>query len=184
MKRIRYILLALFAIFTFRIYGDIIIKVGDPLKISVRIENPDSYPGIVIVGVNDCFAASRPEVNVFDSSSCMEVHKACRLTFYAVKKDYLEKKKIYKINWEKDKNVMKSNTTVDLNSLRSDVESVDIYFYVAGFNENSMVMYKTKQITKYFYIKPDKIDNFFGPKSALGISPDSLSKRLNLRKSF
>jgi len=92
-RRIKCTLLLVFAIYTISVYGDIIIVEYSPNKICVRIENLKDFPDIVIVGVSDCFSVfSKPKVEIIDTRSCLKVPKTCLLTFYAVKKDYLEKK--------------------------------------------------------------------------------------------
>ena len=154
MKRIQYALLLLLAVLTIRVYGDIVMIDYIP-RICVKIENLNDYPDIVVIGLSDCLAASRPNAGKVDSTAGLHVHKTCQITFYAAKKDYLEKKSIYKINWKKDKNVMKSSMTFDAKTLRSDIESADIYFHIAGFSEDSMIMHQIREDIKYKYGKLD-----------------------------
>ena len=160
-RRIKCTLLLVFAIYTISVYGDIIIVEYSPNKICVRIENLKDFPDIVIVGVSDCFSVfSKPKVEIIDSSSCLKVPKTCPFTFYAVKKDYLEKNGIENINWKKDKNVRQSSITVNSKKIRIDypnVETLEITYIIAGFKNNSMVMDTKLQTYKFNDGKPDSV---------------------------
>ena len=183
MKRVKYTLVLLLAILTVRIHGDVIIVDYSPTKICVRITNLNDYPDIEIIGLNNCFAVfSKPKVNIVDSISSLEVHKACPLTFYAVKKEYLKEKGIENINWKKDKNVRKSDITVNARKTRvgyPNVENLEMNFIIVGFNEKSMVMYPISQTHKFNNGDPDEVYEF-----GLWSSLDSFRALLKLRKTF
>jgi len=184
MKRVKYAIVLLLAIFTIRTYGDIIIVEYSPTKICVRITNLSDYPDIAIIGFSDCFA-TLPKVNIVDSISCLEVRKACPLTFYAVKKDYLIEKGIKNINWKKDKNVMKSNMTFTGKETTwyQNVGTMELNLYIAGFKENSMVMYQKSSTLKFKNDKPDILDES-NIHPGIWYSLDSLQVLYNLRKTF
>ena len=188
MKRIKYTILLFLAILTIKVYGDIIIITYTPVKVCVRIENLKDYPEIEIIGLSNCLAVfSKPKADIIDSHSCMEVHKACPLTFYAVKKDYLEKMGIENIKWKKDKNVRKSKITVNAKETRvyyQDVEILEINYFVVGFNKKSMVVIKTSETNKFNNGKPDIVDGgFFNPMDYPKLLYPELL-RLRLQKSF
>jgi hypothetical protein len=187
MKRGKYLLLLVFAIVTISVYGDVIIFKNPHAKICVKIENIGDYPDMVIVGVSDCLSVfSKPKVDIIDSTSCLEVHKACPLIFYAVKKDYLEKKGIKKINWKKDKNVRKSDITIDANKsepiFSPSVVTLELNYFIAGFNENSMVIICKTSTYKFSYNHYEVINH-----GLWGTEPEDFEKyieSLNLQKSF
>ena len=184
MKRIKYTLLAFLAILTIKVYGDIIPEYYYPsVKICVKIENLEDYPDIAIIGLSDCVAIFfKPKANTVDTNSCLEVQKACPLTFYAVKKDYLREKGIENINWKKDKNVRKSDVTVIAKKTRvsSGTEALEMNFAIAGFDENSMVMYQVSETRKYNNGWPDSIRKIYTPMD----SPEAYQDLLKLQKSF
>jgi len=155
MKRAKYILLLVLTILTVRIYGDVIlVEHKYPLsRVFVKIGNLNEYPDIEIVGLSKSLALfSKMEAYVFDSTSCVEVHSASPLTFYAVKKDYLKKNKIKNITWEEDENVRKCNGVVDAKNIHTTnptIQEIEFTFYIAGFTENSMVMIRISNIGKF-----------------------------------
>jgi len=184
MKRVKYTIVLLLVMLTVRTSGDIIINTYSPVKVCVRIENLKDYPDIVVVGLSDCITVfSNPKVEIIDSCSCVEVHKACPLTFYAVKKDYLEKKGIKNINWKKDKKVRKADKTVNANKVSVHYPNVEISeqnFFIAGFNENSMVIWHISQTNKFSHGTPDIVDRFLHP----GFDLPTVQESLKLQKSF
>jgi len=185
MKRVKYAIVALLVIFAVRTYGDVIIhqREHSPLKVCVKITNLKDYPDIEVIGLSDCITVfSRPKVNTFNSHLYVAVHKACPLTFYAVKKDYLKEKGIKNIHWEKDKNVRKADVSVDAKKTivyYPGVEILRIHFIIAGFDEKSMVMYKTSEINKFNDGTPNKVIDFRYP----GID-ESWPETRNLSKDF
>ena len=161
MKRVKYILLAFLAVFTLKVYGDVIIASYSPTKICVKIDNLGEYPDMAIVGLSDCMAIFfTSKANTMDSKSSFEVPKACPLTFYAVKKDYLEKKGIGNINWKKDENVLRSGITIIAKKVRvsyPNVETLEMNIAIRGFDGNSVVMYKKSETYKFNDGKPDLV---------------------------
>ena len=164
MKKVKYALLVFLTILSISVLGDIITFPFSPTKVCVKIENLEDYPDITIIGLSNSLAVfSKPvTVNIIDSESSLEVQKALPLTFYAVKKEYLKEKGVEKINWKKDINVRKSDITINAKKRRlssPNVETLEIGFVIAGFNENSMVMYEKSQKSKYNDGRPDLVQN-------------------------
>ena len=183
MKRVKYAIVLLLTILTVSTHGDIIIVEYSPTKICVRITNLKDYPDIEVIGVGDCKASfSKPKVYIADSTSCIEVHKACPLTFYAVKKDYLSEKGIENINWKKDKNVMKSDMTITgkETTWHKNVEILELNSFIIGFNENSMIMFVSSKTNKFKNGNPEEVDSGL----PMDISLDSLRESMKLRKTF
>jgi len=164
MKRVKYILLALLATIAVQVVGNIIITTYMPSKILVKIDNLKDYSDMLFVGLGDysTFSASG-RVEMIDSSSYMDAVMINPIAFHAVKKTYLKKTNIDRIDWKKDKNVIKSSISVNANALRSDksnVESVEIHLNIAGFDKKSMVMYESARTIKYNDGSPDLVKYF------------------------
>ena len=164
MKRVKYVLLVLLATIAVQVFGDVIIVTYLPSKILVKIDNMEDYPDMLFVGLGDyaTFSAS-DRVDMIDTSSYIDISRIHPIAFYAVKKTYLEKTDIDRIDWKKNKNVMQSGISVNINSLRSDrpnVESVEIHLSIAGFDKKSMVMYESARTIKYKDGRPDFVKYF------------------------
>ena len=157
-------------------------------RIMVKIENLADFPDIVIVGVNDCRTRlSRPVANVVDSTF-MEVHRACPLVFYAVRKDYLEERGINRINWRRtdsNSNVMRANITIDATRLepnrQQNVEMLKISYVIEGFNDESMVLTRKSNYYVFGDNRPNRFEysNWF---HLMRMSGDMSNPRL--RRSF
>ncbi|MDR2037787.1 MAG: hypothetical protein LBQ60_07685 [Bacteroidales bacterium] len=165
MKKIKCILLLL-AILSVRSYGDIILTEPQSFEICINIKGLDDYPDIALIGFRDCMAlwSNSKKAYVVDPNTCLGLSKSCPLTLYAVKKSYLEKKKdVNDIDLKKDKNVIKSSITIDMNDFnidRSSVKSMDVNFNIAGFDKTSMVLYKASQVIQYKDGRPDSVESF------------------------
>ena len=161
MKKIKYTLLLLLAVFTVESYGDIIIVSYAPKKICLKIENLHDYPDMAIIGVGaySTFPMSS-KVDMVDSCSCVDIAVVNPAAFLAVKKKYLEKTGIDKIDWKKDKNVAKADIKLNTNMFKfrtPTVESVEIYYKIVGFDKKSMVLQPTSLIIKYNNGDPDSV---------------------------
>ena len=156
-------------------------------RIMVKIENLADFPDIVIVGVNDCMARlSRPVANVVDSTF-MEVHRACPLVFYAVRRDYFEERGINRINWrrsDRNSNVMRANITIDATRLEptwhQSVEILKISYIIEGFNDESMVLTRKSNYYVFGDDRPNRFeyDNWLEMRRSFDVSTP------NLRSSF
>jgi hypothetical protein len=174
MKKVKFTFLFL-VIICASVSGDIIPS-GTPAKICVRIKNLDDYPGIAVILVSDCSGwntRSRTYTNSYkvyrvSSDSSLEL---CRPLLYAIKKGYVETREWIKINWETDKNVLKSNLTIKSGILYNEqnIREIDIDLKIAGFRNDSMILYKSKQVYKYTYNRPDSVQtlNYTGDLSTL-----------------
>jgi len=185
MKKANILFLLLIVVYKVGTYGNVIIvDTATPTKICVKIANLANFPDIEIVGVASCNAVlSKPRVDIFDANTCIDVHKACHLSFYAVKKDYLKEKGIENINWKTDKNVMKSEMIVRASNYAKhhiqNVNVLEVNLIIAGFTENLMVMYVSSHTNKFNNGKADEIQEFAYPGSS-----ERFPETLNLRKTF
>ena len=162
MKRLKYLIIILLALFATRLHGDIIIVKTTQNKIYVRIKNLNEFPDIAVIGLSDCiaFPKSNKAYRVI-SSSRLEVNKSCPISLYVVKLDYLIQKDLDEIDWNKDKNVQKLTLSVKANSFNTyNFSSVEIDFNIASQNESIYYLYKTKMTYKYQNERPDSIQYF------------------------
>lgn len=164
MNRFRCVLLVFLFVSTCNLFGDIIPTryTYPPAEVLITIENLDEYPDIVVVGVSNCPSISgSKKAYIIEPGVSLKVHKSCPLTIYAVKKDYLEKKKLGKIKWNKDENVIISNLTVTRTTIDPDraVNAIRMHFRIAGFNDEEMVLYNSSLIYKYTGGLPDVVEN-------------------------
>lgn len=149
MKKIKLLLLTLFVIPVLNSYADIILtRPKYPLKVYMKIDNAEQFSDIVIIGINDCPAVSKKPF-IVNADSDMELSKLCSITFYAIKKNYLEEKGLNNIKWENDKNIAKANQTIKLDKTttvsRPD-DRLEMHFTIAGFSGRKMIIYKSSEI--------------------------------------
>jgi len=105
------------------------------------------------------------ETYLISSTECLQKgYKLNTLSIYAVEKAYLLDKNITSIDWSKDNHSIKSNIQVDCGGgyvPNSDPTSAINQFYkIAGFTENTLVLYKWMEINKFNNGKPDSISTY------------------------
>ncbi|MDD3787147.1 MAG: hypothetical protein PHO94_00445 [Petrimonas sp.] len=182
MKKLKYLLLISLALFAAKLYGDVIIVNSKPAKICVKIKNLNEFPDIVIIGVNDCFTFSKSQKAYrIKSNNCLKVNRACPLSLYIVKKDYLRMKDLDLIDWKTDKNVQKLNLTVKTKSFQSSTySSVYIDFNLARRDGTTFYLYKSKMSYKYQNDRPDSVqfftDETVDPLKPISVSTENASK--------
>lgn len=115
----------------------------------IKITNTEDYPENSFIGYDKGFYVSCELI----SSECLSAgywtRKSC---IFAVNKTYLIGNEINKIDWENDKNIVKSNTYLNLYHDVVD-DSIPIYsliqFYkILGFTDSSVVLFKWKEVEK------------------------------------
>lgn len=164
MNTFKYFLLLLLVTFAISLHGDIIISKDSPAETYVGINNLEEYPDFEIIGCIEGFGFpnKRLRVSKFSSWKSFYLRKSCSITFYAIKKKYLNKKDINKIDWKNDKHVIKSNLKFKAKSytMMEAVRSMNIKFSIAGFIDKSIVLYKSQEICKYKNGKSETVNNF------------------------
>lgn len=166
MNKFKCILLVFLLISNCHLFGDVIIsKRYPPALILATIDNLDEYPDITVVGVSECFAVpltSERDAYIVKPDSCLELFNSCNAVFYAVKKDYLEKKELKKIKWNKDRKVKVSNLSLRSKYLRPNqpISTVENHYRIAGFNSEKMIIYKSLEVLKYSDGRADKVTEF------------------------
>ena len=129
-------------------------------SVYVSIQNLDSYPEVVLFGVHEGIALTKSN-NYFRIKPGEQygIQESAPLKFYAVSKAYLKKTGISNIDWETNKNVVKSNLVIDSKIFKEKAPIVEIVmdYKIAGFDDKGLVLYRTQQ--KYIYNngKPDLV---------------------------
>ena len=162
MRKLKFLLVLIVALFVTELHSDIIVV--DPIQanVCVRIVNLNEFPDIAVIGLHsNCFALSKSNrAYQIKTNSCLRVNKACPLTLYVVKKEYLRKKELDVIDWSQDKNVQKLNLSVKTKSVNSyDYSSVVIEFKLARHKGTTYYLYKSKMTYKYQNDRSDSVRN-------------------------
>lgn len=121
-------------------------------SVYVSIQNMDSYPDVVLIGVRDGLALTKAN-NYFriKPGEQYRIQEYAPLKFYAVSKAYLDKTGISNIDWETNKQVVKSNLAIDRKIFKEKTPIIEIVidYKIAGFDNKGLVLYRTQQ--KYVY---------------------------------
>lgn len=162
MKKLKCALFLLLCVAAVRLYGDIIIL--DPLetKVCIKIGNLHDYPDLVLVAVCN-WESQRPRIHLIHPDWCIKTRSGCAFTVFAMKKSYYEKKNLNKTDWANDKNVIKSNivlSTKDFSDGIAGVETFEVHYNIAGFDKDSMILYKAKEIFIFEDDKPNSVQDF------------------------
>lgn len=126
-------------------------------SIYVSIQNLDSYPEVVLIVVREGIALNKSN-NYFRIKPGEQygIQEYAPLKFYAVSKAYLDKTGISNIDWETNKNVVKSNLVIDSKIFKEKAPIVEIVmdYIIAGFDEKGIVLYRSHQKYSYNNGKP------------------------------
>jgi hypothetical protein len=131
-------------------YCDIIPPNSHYVNKCVVITNVNDYPDISLLGVTNCMAYC-PTIYLIGSTTCLDKgYKFNCLTIYGVSNSYLAGKDITTIDWSKDKHAFKTNIQIDPAGGYADnsnlIYSINQYYRIVGFTDNSVVLYKCKEI--------------------------------------
>ena len=126
-------------------------------SVYVSIQNLDSYPEVVLFGVHEGIALTKSN-NYFriKPGEKYRIPEYAPLKFYAVSKAYLDKTGISNIEWETNKNVIKSNLVIDVKKFKEKAPIVEIVmdYKIAGFDDKGIVLYRSQQKYSYNNGKP------------------------------
>ncbi|MDP4240395.1 MAG: T9SS type A sorting domain-containing protein [Bacteroidota bacterium] len=175
MKTQRLLLIILLLISCKISYGDIIPDNSHYVNKCVKITNVENYPEILLIGYSIGVSSSMsiPAYSISSSDCLTKGYKYNSLAIYAAQKSYLTGKDITAIDWTKDGNAVKSNMDIECYGGFLDdsnpISAIDQFYRIVGFTDNSVVLYKWKEINKFNNGKPDstKIYAFSGDSSKL-----------------
>ena len=146
----------------------------DRIKPFVTLSNPNDFPEYTIVGLRTIqFNMSSPKPFLLNEGEYYQSFWAVHVTFAAVKKSYLKRKDINKIDWQNDKNVIKSNSTVNPYDFEftDRIKNVKIDFKVIGFTDSVMIIHRSSETFEFKdKYKPDLIRTYEYKGNVPGIS--------------
>lgn len=153
MKNPTFPIILLLIAFCLNAKGDMIIsRENTRPTFYVSIQNLDSYPEVVLIGVNEGLALTKAN-NYFriKPGQIYRIQEFAPLKFYAVSKAYLDKTGITNIDWESNEHVVKSNLEIDSKIFKEKfpIKEIVMDYKIAGFDDKGLVLYRTQQ--KYVY---------------------------------
>lgn len=149
MKKIKIYFLLLLLISSARVKGDFIMdNPVQPAVIYAGFQNLIDFPEISVIGLPDgvVYPKSNKAFEV-KAGSYFIIQKFFPVTIYAVKRKYLEKIGILKIDWKSDKNVLKSNLVIDAKAFheKTPIKMVQLEYKIAGLTDSTITIYKSDQ---------------------------------------
>ncbi|WP_232221927.1 hypothetical protein [Methanococcoides burtonii] len=134
----------------------------------VKIVNLDEFPEIVLVGHITGPVIQCENPYIISPDECLtKFYKANELTIYAIDKAYLEAKGLENINLETDSNLcsyeVKINPDWDVVNIANPLMKEDIEYSIAGFSEERLIIYKSRQVSEYKAGIPDRTEIFEEP---------------------
>jgi len=173
MKKYRFLLVITFLMLSKISFCDVIPGNAHLVNICAKITNIEDYPEISLLVFYQRAYAGDKTYKVVSSECLKECYKYNEICIYAVSNKYLQGKNIENINWPNDKNAIKSNLfqipyigyIYDSNP----ISSVERFYKVEGFTDTTVILFKWKEVTQFFWPKPDSIKtyNFDGDTTKL-----------------
>jgi len=120
--------------------------------VCVRLENLADYPNISVIGLpvksDNSKAYSAFE---FKSGEFFLIQKFCPIILCAINKEYLNAKGIGNIDWDKDKNVIKSNLIVDARNCKekTPIKMVQLNYKISGFTDSKVAFFLSSKTNIY-----------------------------------
>jgi hypothetical protein len=151
MKKIKiFFLLLLLVVINVSVKGDFMPKNSiQPTPIFASVRNLADYPGISLIGLEEGSALTKSnKAFEFKTGSYSAIFKFFPVTLYAVKKKYLNRKGINKIDWENDKNVLKSNLIIDAKTFKEMVPPIAMVlldYKITGLTNSTIAIHMTGQ---------------------------------------
>jgi len=151
MKKVPFLLMISFVLVVTNVKADIVYP--NRMTLKAQITNLRDFPEVVVVGLTEggTFEDRFVDINggVYKNELATSLMYGKKMFFYVVKKDYLEKVGLKKIDWQKDTNVQKLNLVNDWGALPSSEKytAIDVEFKLAKKNKTYYV-YKSKITAK------------------------------------
>lgn len=173
MKTYNQLLIVLFLLVSKMAYGDIG-PIGPPpvtvyhyVTLCTSITNLEEYPEIALLAFVKTYDGTSYVYQVRSNQCMTKGNKNNTFSLYAVKKSYLVGKVISTLDLPNDKNAIKTNIPLDppdndgyYTNDQSQISNLQYLYKIAGFTDTSMVIYKSKEITKYSNGRLDLVKNF------------------------
>jgi hypothetical protein len=144
---------------------DVILYEEIELQKCVKITNLDDYPNIAFIAFKEFVNLDNHDAYIIKSNTCLEKKSSQeKLTIYAVNKDYLKNKDVKKIDWSKEKKCAKSTINIDPIKLTiksgDPIEGFEEHFNIVGFKDNTIVMYKWKDVKVYGFWRKNQVTQY------------------------
>jgi len=128
-----------------------VIPPPEDTKVRVQITNLSDFPDLAIVGLHECSNNGKKIPTLVKdelSIQMINIYTNCPKIFYVIKKEYLEKVGIDKIDWSTDKHVQQLNVIADWNGLQTEFYStLEVDFKLAK-REGTYYVYKTRLLLR------------------------------------
>jgi hypothetical protein len=147
------------------------------LQKCVKITNLDDYPNIAFIVFIEHINLGVHYSYLIESNTCLkQISAQEKLTIYAFKKDYLKNKNIVSTDWSKEKNCSKSNINIEPIELTiregDPIEGFEEHFKIVGFKDNTIVMYKWKDVKVYGFWTKNQVTKYEFNGDRNGLSQD------------
>jgi hypothetical protein len=159
------IILLILSAFTSSASADVLFPGTRGIDRCVKIVNLDEFPEIVLVGyiTGPVIQCENPYI-ISPDEGLTKYYKANDLTIYAIEKDYLNTKGLENINLEIDPNIcsyeVEINPDWDVVNIANPLNKEEIEYSIAGFSEDRLIIYKSRQVSEYMGGIPDRIETF------------------------
>ncbi|SFM29440.1 hypothetical protein [Methanolobus profundi] len=120
----------------------------------VMINNTDEFPDVVFVGYIRGPVIQCENPYLIDTDECLtQFYKANELTIYAVEREYFDVSGLENIDFEKETDhpgyTFDLNVDWDMVAVTNPLNEETRYYSIAGFNNNSLILYESKRISTY-----------------------------------
>jgi len=149
MKKSKILFLLVLLITSARVKADFIMENPVfPAAICAGFQNLNDFPEIAVIGLPSSVVVSN-STKAFEikSGTVFFIHTLFPVTIYAVKRNYLEKMGILKIDWESDKNVLKSNLVINAKAFheKTPIRLVELEYKITKLTKSAITFKKANQ---------------------------------------
>jgi hypothetical protein len=165
MKSIKAVLLIAGLSMTVISYSDVILPETHVIDKCIKITNLNDYPEISLIGIIYELPGPIGDAYVINSDDCLHRgYRMCKFRVYAIRNDYIAGRNLKEIDWEFNENAFLSSillepyagSVYDSNPLME----IQAYYKIAGFTDESVVLYKWKEIKCYNNGLEDSVKTF------------------------
>ncbi|WP_319507571.1 hypothetical protein [uncultured Methanolobus sp.] len=169
MKVIILLVIAIFLVSMLPVDADIMPPGMKGIKRCVKITNLSDFPEVAFVGYIRGPLIKCENPYIITSDECLtQFYKANDLTIYAMEEDYLTAKGLENIDFDSDNNIrdyqLDLNPDWSLVAIVNPLNEEEIFYSVAGFTDDKLVLYESKKISRYVAGIPEKVEMFGKPE--------------------
>ena len=169
MKVIILLIIAIFFMSTLPVDADIMPPGMKGINRCVKITNLNDFPDVAFVGYIKGPVIQCENPYIIKSDECLtQFYKANDLTIYAIEKDYLAAKGLENIDFDSNNNIrgyqLDFNPDWSLVAITNPLDEEEIFYSVAGFTDDKLILYESKKISRYVAGIPAKVETFGKPE--------------------